>query len=118
MGISLDYKAIGIRIRDKRISKKISQCELANIVGISNPHISNIERARTKVSLPTLIEIANALDTTLDELVCDNVNQSKHIYVQDIAEEIDKCNIGEIRIIADMIKTLVKNFRAEKNEGT
>ena len=30
---------------------------LASTVGISNPHMSNIERGKTKVSLATLIDI-------------------------------------------------------------
>ena len=35
--------------------------------------MSNIERGKTKVSLATLIDIANALDTTFDALICDNL---------------------------------------------
>lgn len=50
---------------------------LASTVGISNPHMSNIERGKTKVSLATLIDIANALDTTLDALICDNLVKGK-----------------------------------------
>jgi len=73
--MSLDYKAIGTRVRRKMLDKNLSQFELANEIGVSNPHISNIERGKTKVSLPTLIDIANALETSLDELVCDNVNE-------------------------------------------
>ncbi len=53
----------------QRNAKHFFQAELALKVSMTNPHISNIERGKTKVILPTLIEIARALDTTLDEWV-------------------------------------------------
>jgi transcriptional regulator with XRE-family HTH domain len=53
---------------------------LASTVGISNPHMSNIERGKTKVSLATLIDIANALDTTFDALICDNLVKGKVVF--------------------------------------
>ena len=112
--MSLDYKAIGTRIREKRIAKNISQADLADEVEVSNPHISNIERGRTKVSLPTLINIANALDTSLDDLVCDSVKATKGIYVQEIACEIEECSTEEVRIVTDVVKTLIKSLKTGK----
>ena len=53
-----DYKAIGKRVQKRRTAKKISQAELAKKISVTSPHISNIERGKTKVSLPTLMEIA------------------------------------------------------------
>ena len=53
---------------------------LASTVGISNPHMSNIDRGKTKVSLATLIDIANALDMTLDALICDNLVKGKVVF--------------------------------------
>lgn len=112
--MSLDYNAIGIRVRDKRVKKKMSQFELSNEIGVSSPHISNIERGKTKVSLPTLINIANALDTTLDELVCDNVNEAKGIMIKEIADQIEKCNADEVRIVTDVIKALMISLRMRR----
>ena len=114
--MSLDYKAIGRRIRDKRMFKNFSQAELASKIGVSNPHISNIERGRTKVSLQTLVDIANALDITLDEIMCDNVTEAKGIYIKDIAEEINTCNSEDMKIVFDVVKTLVEGLKQRKND--
>lgn len=47
--MKLDYCAIGMRIKERRTKKEWSQEMLASTVGISNPHMSNIERGKTKV---------------------------------------------------------------------
>ncbi len=112
--MDLDYKSIGFRVREKRIRKNISQYELANAIGVSNPHISNIERGKTKVSLPTLVDIANVLETTLDELVCDNVSETRNVFVKELADEIETCDAEEIKIVADVVKALTKSLRMRK----
>ena len=59
--MEIDYKAIGQRIKIARIKKGITQEAVADIIDITPAHMSNVETGKTKVSLPTLIEIANAL---------------------------------------------------------
>ena len=81
-----DYKAIGKRVQERHIAKKLSQAELAMEISVTSPHISNIERGNTKVSLPTLIEIARTLDATLDELVCDNLPEVKDIILREFSD--------------------------------
>ena len=47
----------------------MSQAELAERVDLSVQHISNIENARTKVGLEKLVDISNALDSSVDEFL-------------------------------------------------
>lgn len=86
--MKLDYCAIGMRIKERRTKKEWSQEMLASTVGISNPHMSNIERGKTKVSLATLIDIANPLDTTLDALICDNLVKGKAVFDEEFGKRI------------------------------
>ena len=83
-----DYKAIGKRVQNRRTAKKISQAELAKKISVTSPHISNIERGKTKVSLPTLMEIARALNTTLDDLVCDSLPEAKDVILGDFSDTL------------------------------
>ncbi|WP_331678733.1 helix-turn-helix transcriptional regulator [Faecalimonas umbilicata] len=71
--MEIDYKAIGKRIKITRIKKGITQEAVSDIIDITPAHMSNIETGKTKVSLPTLIEIYNALSVSVDMLLCDNV---------------------------------------------
>lgn len=71
--MEIDYKAIGKRIKITRIKKGITQEAVSDIIDITPAHMSNIETGKAKVSLPTLIEIYNALSVSVDMLLCDNV---------------------------------------------
>ena len=53
---------IGAIIKDIRLEKKISQRKLAELAGISNTYLSDIEVGRTNPSLKTLGKIADALE--------------------------------------------------------
>lgn len=111
MDLKIDYISIGIRIKEKRSKKGLTQQKLSEMSGIEPSNISHIERGATKLSLPTLIKIANALETTVDELLCDNLHKAKDIFVCEIGEEIKGCSEEEIRVIADVVKTLKISLR-------
>ena len=102
----IDYKAIGKRIRSVRKKKHLKQSMLSAMTGVAETNISHIERGATKLSLPTLIKIANALDVSVDELLCDSLSQSKKIYISEIAEILDTCNEKELRIISSTINAI------------
>lgn len=59
-----EYKKIGLNIAYYRKLKGMSQIQLAESVGISRTHISNIEAPNmpTSISLETLMDIADALE--------------------------------------------------------
>ncbi len=57
--MELDYKAIGKRIKIARIKADLTQERLAELIDISPTHLSNIETGTTRVSLNTIISIAN-----------------------------------------------------------
>ena len=65
----LDYGKLGVKIKELRQSRGLTQDLLAEIVGCNTSHISNIENNHTKVSLNVLLAIANALDTSIDYLL-------------------------------------------------
>ena len=57
----LDFKAIGLKIKERRKSLGITQESIANALDVNPSHISNIECGRANPSLTTLIKIANLL---------------------------------------------------------
>lgn len=104
--MSVDYVEMGKRIREIRESKGLTQAALSELAGIEPSNLSHIERAATKVSLPTLINIANALEVSLDELVCGSLVKSEHISVQRIDELLSDCSPFELKAIYEMLKTI------------
>lgn len=95
--MSIDYKIIGTRIREIRRKKKWSQAKLAEKSGVEPSYISHIECGVAKLSLPTLISIANALGATLDELVYNNLIKSTHISIELINSLLADCTAEEIQ---------------------
>ena len=63
MGVNeLDYVRIGQRIRDARVAKGWPQSELAFRAGLNSAYVSHIETGKTKLALPTIVKIANAVN--------------------------------------------------------
>ena len=109
--MSVDYKDMGKRIREFRESKHMTQAALSELAGIEPSNLSHIERAATKVSLPTLMNIANALEVSLDELVCGSLIKSKHIAVRQLNELLSDCTPDELQAVIEMVKTTKKRLR-------
>lgn len=65
----LDYKDVGRRVRYFRRKRGITQEQLAFEVNTSAAYLSNIERAVKKPSLQKLLQIADALDISIEDLI-------------------------------------------------
>ena len=63
----INYAGLGLKIKEIRQSRGMTQDRLAELVGCNTSHISNIENNHTKVSLNVLLAIANVLDYLLSE---------------------------------------------------
>ena len=111
--MSIDYKSIGRRIKAARVSLDMTQERLAEKVNLSPSHLSNIETGTTKVSLSTIVKLANALHVPVDSLLADSVVQSKAVFEQDIQTILSDCDDSEIRVIADIAAATKKTLRKE-----
>lgn len=113
--MDIDYISIGSRIREIRKQKGLTQSSLAELSGVEPSNISHIERAATKLSLPTLIKIANALSVTADELLYGNLLKSSHILNRQIDEILFDCTSDELKALTEIIKTS-KNVLRQQNK--
>ena len=107
--MDINYKAIGVRIKAARARKGVTQVYIANLIGLSTPHISNIETGNTKLGLPTIIHLANVLDVSVDELLCDNIKRSEKIFQNELADLLKDCSAQELHFITELIKVVKKN---------
>ena len=56
-------------LKPRRMEANLSQKELADAVGLSRASITNIERGRQPVSLPSLYVMANILEVDVSDLL-------------------------------------------------
>lgn len=65
----LDFKAIGLKIKERRQALGITQERIANILDVNPSHISNVECGRANPSLTALVKIANILECSVDYFI-------------------------------------------------
>ena len=112
--MNIDYKAIGVRIKAARARKGVTQGYIAEVTGLSTPHISNIETGNTKLGLPTIIHLANVLDVSVDELLCDNIHRSEKIFQNELAELLQGCDAELAKVVKKNSLDGVKKTRGRK----
>lgn len=107
----MDYCKLGLRIKEMRKRKKMSQQELSYEIEYSIPHISHVENGSTKLSVDFLVKTANALNVTPDQLLCDSLEEANEIFQGEIMEELKDCSQTEVKIISQMVKDVKNNLR-------
>lgn len=107
----IDYPAIGKRVRFARMKQNMSQETLAEQSHLTIVHISNIENGHTKLSLPALIKIANALNVSVDELLTDNLRCFQSDIDKDARDILADCSEWERSIIIENMTALKASLR-------
>lgn len=110
----VNYKFIGIRIRELRTHNNLTQAELAELIDMSVTYISHIERANKHASLETLSRISNVLYTTVDRLLNGNQFHDPEEYLPELVELMADCDSFEKKIIFDVALAAKKSLRDNK----
>ena len=110
----MDYVLLGQRIRAARLAAGLSQEQLAEMVGLTSQHISHTEVASTKISLPALVKIANALHTSVDKLLSDSIQDSKSHLMKDVQNVFSDCDPDEIYVMLETAAAVKKSIRIRK----
>lgn len=115
--MGIDYQGIGVRVRRLRRARGLTQQALAELSGQEPSNISHIERGATKLSLPTLVNLANALGVTVDQLLCDSVAASGAVYQQELSQLLSDCTHWELQVLTETVRALKKNLRSGQPQG-
>lgn len=108
-----NYERMGRIIKAVRVEREISQAALAELVDLSVPYISNIETGKSKASLETIVNIANALNVTVDRLLFGNVHNSGDCS-SELLELFSDCSTYEKSVIFDTANSIKKSLRMNK----
>lgn len=106
--IEVDFKKLGDRIRTARENMNLTQERLAEITGLSNNYISNIERNQSIPSVATLVKLCNALEITPDRVLLDSIYSSKEYIRDDIAKKLSKCSDKSMMLISSLIDIIIE----------
>ena len=110
-----DLKLVGSRIKAVRISRGMSQADLAVEASVSLPLISNIERGITKKQLETFVKVAEALQVSADYLLRPDVPEVKAIYQGEFAELLEDCSASEMETILKIVRECISSKYKKQN---
>ena len=100
----VDYIKIGQRIRAARLKLGWQQAEVAFRAGLTTSHMSHIETGNTKLSLPVLVALSNALEIQADDLLSEHPS-GRTIAIQELEDLLTSCTDAQIRVILDVVKS-------------
>lgn len=108
----MDYYEIGQRIRKIRKARGLSQEQLAERVEISTTHMSHIENANTKLSLPVFVRLAEALEVQTDSLLYDAPRDTVERAQDEIASILERCDAKQVHVITAIVRATKQSMDA------
>ncbi len=106
----MDYKGLGERIRKQRLKLKLTQEKLAEKVEISESFMGHIERGDRKLSLETLVKLAQELNVSIDYLLLDIVKLEPDAYLNEIVSTLGKKDKKQVKALLNVVKLLAENL--------
>ena len=105
---SVDYNALGLRVRKVRLLRGLTQEQLAERADVVNSYSGVIERGEKKASINTLVKIANALNCSVDYLLGDSlVSGNDRIFDVAIKGKTKEVTpTGDIASLRDLLPSL------------
>ena len=113
--MALDCAKIGTRIKYFRTKKRLSQEKLAELSDLSSVFISYIERGERAPSLEAMINIANVLNVSADDLLSGNLLVSNSPHDSREFEILYDCTTEELSILLNCMAFLKEQLRALKH---
>ena len=117
--MEIDYIALGKRVKKLRKEQKMTQEKLAELIDVSVPHMSNIENGKTKFSLQVLVDMADALKTTPDALMMDQVDdkiKTRGMILEEIGRELSDCTEVQITTLEEVVRNTKNILKQYENK--
>ena len=115
--VKIDYEKIGLRIRNIRIQKKMTQEKLSELADISRPHLSNLENGTKIAGIDTIIKLSNVFKVPVDDLLVDNLTDSKSNHDTDDYMLLLDCSPEEVEILTKSmgaLKDILRRYKIKK----
>ena len=103
---SIDYKEIGKRIRAERRRQDITQEKLAETAKISISFMGHIERGGRTLSIETLAKLADALNMSIEYIVCGEYNYQPKMLPSEVHDALNQMSDSQRKVFLGMMKTL------------
>ena len=105
----IDYKELGKRIRAERRCQNLTQEKLAEMAEISDSFMGHIERGGRTLSIETLAKLANALNLSIEFIVCGEFNYQPDMLPEEVHDSLKLMSSSQRKVFLSIMKTLAAN---------
>lgn len=104
-------KMLGMHLKAIRKRRNMTQEALAELVGVTCQHISNIENGKTKLSLSTFINIVNSLNISPELVLAECMKIDTPAQKNEIMDIIQDCTQQELKILIQIVESSKRIIR-------
>ncbi|MCR5630076.1 helix-turn-helix transcriptional regulator [Eubacterium sp.] len=102
-----DFIDIGLRIKQARENKSMTQEAFAEKIGVTPQFISDVERAVVGISVPTLKKVCLTLGCSSDFLIFGKADSS---YLSSITQKIQYMSEGQLKAAEQVIDIMADSI--------
>lgn len=104
--MKVNSKTIGKRICQRRKEMHLKQKDLAELLDISNNHLSSIETGASMPSLELFIKICDKLKVSPDFILLGSIHSNN--LPQNICDKISRCTPEKQQILDEIVNIFMK----------
>lgn len=102
--------SLGKKLRDARLKKGDTQHALAEIAGIGDVYLGEIERGLKMPSLNIFIKIIEALDISADYVLRDELTSGKEFIYDEITQKLNDLTPKQRKTAAEILDAYLRNL--------
>ena len=106
----MDKTALGKKLRQARQNKGYTQHALAEIAGVGDVYLGEIERGIKMPSLNIFIKLIEALDISADYILRDELTSGKEFIYDEITQKLKNLTPKQRKTAADILDAYLQNI--------
>lgn len=114
ISMALDYSIIGQRLKQARLSKNMTQEDLAEKLDISVAFLSRVERGNSHINLKRLNQICRILDVSEGYILNGVSSKSENYLSKEFSDLLKSCKPETQRLIYDVAQVIVDSEKHEE----
>ena len=106
----MDKVILGKKLREIRLEKGYTQHTLAQMAGVGNVYLGEIERGQKMPSLTSFIRLIEALDVSADYILKDEIQSGKDCIYDEITQKMNGLTPKQRKGAAEILDAYLRNL--------
>jgi transcriptional regulator with XRE-family HTH domain len=106
----MDSENLGKRIREARMEKHYTQQQLAELAGIGQMYLGELERGTKMPSLKSFIRIIETLDVSADYVLRDELSSGEHYIYDEITQKLKGLSPQQRKAASEILDAYIRNI--------